>query len=93
MKLRRSSQTLQVLAQFQQTPGAWKYGYDISRSTALQSGSLYPILRRLAERGLLETRWESHKDGKPPRHIYRLTVTGWKFVRESLPAIPKSGRA
>ncbi len=92
MKLRKSPQTFVVLAAFQQTPGAWKYGYDISKDTGLKSGSLYPILMRLAERGVLETRWEASEDGRPARHMYRLTTSGWQYIRQTLPAKPRGGR-
>ena len=41
----------------------------------LRSGSLYPILVRLCDRGLLEAKWEeSPAAGRPPRHLYRLTA-------------------
>jgi PadR family transcriptional regulator PadR len=82
MKLRLSLQTLQVLDAFLQAPTDWKYGYDISRNTGLKSGTLYPILMRLAERKLLETSWETAEIGKPPRHLYRLTPHGLPFARE-----------
>jgi PadR family transcriptional regulator PadR len=82
MKLRLSPQTLQVLDAFLGDPKDWKYGYDISRNTALKSGTLYPILMRLAERKLLETSWETAEIGKPPRHLYRLTADGLRFARE-----------
>src|SRR5258708_5466964 len=76
MKLRLSPQTLQVLDAFLREPVEWKYGYDISRNTGLKSGTLYPILMRMAERKLLETGWEAAEAGKPPRHLYRLTADG-----------------
>ncbi len=82
MKLRLSPQTLQVLDVFLHDPQGWKYGYDISRNTGLKSGTLYPILMRLAERKLLETSWETVEIGKPPRHLYRLTLDGMRFARE-----------
>src|SRR5438309_498327 len=63
MKLRLSPQTLQVLDAFLQVPKDWIYGYDISRNTGLKSGTLYPILMRLAERKLLETSWETAEIG------------------------------
>jgi PadR family transcriptional regulator PadR len=56
MKLRISPQTVLVLTEFLQTPSDWKYGYDINRNTGLKSGTLYPILMRLADRALVETR-------------------------------------
>jgi PadR family transcriptional regulator PadR len=82
MKLRLSPQTLQVLDAFLRAPSDWKYGYDISRNTGLKSGTLYPILMRLAERKLLETSWETPEIGKPARHLYRLTPDGMRFARE-----------
>jgi PadR family transcriptional regulator PadR len=84
MKLRLSPQTLQVLHAFLDAPKDWQYGYDISRNSGLKSGTLYPILMRLAERELLETRWETTEAGKPPRHMYRLTPTGLRFIREQV---------
>ena len=82
MKFRLSPQTLETLNAFLQEPKDWKYGYDISRDTGLKSGTLYPILMRLAERKLLETSWETSEPGKPPRHLYRLTPDGLRFARE-----------
>jgi len=87
-RLRLSPQTLQVLEAFLEAPKDWKYGYDISRNTGLKSGTLYPILMRLAERRLLEASWETAEAGKPPRHMYRLTVTGLRYAREE-----RAGRA
>ncbi len=82
MNVRLSRQTLQVLAAFLEGPQDWKYGYGISQSTGLKSGTLYPILMRLAERGLLETSWEASAAGKPPRHVYRLTASGFRLARD-----------
>ena len=73
-----------VLADFLEDPLAWKYGYDISRSTGLKSGTLYPILMRLAEHGLLQTSWELAETGRPPRHLYKLTKTGLRYSQEQL---------
>lgn len=73
-----------VLADFVGDPVVWKYGYDISRSTGLKSGTLYPILMRLAEHGLLQTRWELAETGKPPRHLYKLTKNGLRYAQEQL---------
>ena len=77
-----SPQTLQVLDAFLEDPKDWKYGYDISRNTGLKSGTLYPILMRLAERKLLEASWETAETGKPPRHMYRFTPDGLRYARE-----------
>lgn len=71
-----------VLSGFLEDLEGWKYGYDISRKTGLMSGTLYPILMRLAANGLLETSWEMVERGRPPRHLYRLTKDGLRYARE-----------
>jgi len=74
---RRSAQTLAVLAALAESPAHWWHGYDIAKRTDLKSGTLYPILIRLAERGLLESSWEEDQPaGRPRRHLYRLTSEG-----------------
>ena len=89
---RLSRQTLQVLDAFVQTgTGAWTYGYDISRGTGLKAGTLYPILIRLAQHKLLDTRWDNAEPGKPPRHMYRLTADGLRLARDN-PLSPPARR-
>ena len=78
---RLSPQTLSVLERFIERPTSWRYGYELSRETGLKSGTLYPILMRLAKFSLLETRWVSTEDGVPPRHTYRLTPKGAELAR------------
>ena len=78
---RLSPQTLRVLERFIERPTAWRYGYELSRETGLKSGTLYPILMRLAKFSLLETKWVTTEDGVPPRHTYRLTPSGVALVR------------
>jgi DNA-binding PadR family transcriptional regulator len=82
MKMRFSPHAALLLAEFMESPQEWKYGYDMSRNTGLKSGTLYPILMRLADRGLLETSWETVEPGKLPRHLYRLTGDGERYARE-----------
>lgn len=77
-----SPQTIRVLDQFAERPSAWHYGYELSRATGLKSGTLYPILMRLAKYGLLETKWITTEKGVPPRHTYRLTPKGVEVLRE-----------
>jgi PadR family transcriptional regulator, regulatory protein PadR len=78
---RISPHTLRVLERFAERPTAWRYGYELSRETGLKSGTLYPILMRLAKYSLLETKWVMTEDGVPPRHIYRLTPNGMELAR------------
>jgi DNA-binding PadR family transcriptional regulator len=76
-----STQTTAVLIALSEDPTAWRYGYDLSQETGLKAGSMYPILMRLADRGLLETAWESNVPaGRPPRHLYRLTDSGLELA-------------
>ncbi len=75
-----SAQTIRVLRALAADPAQWRYGYDLATEVHLKSGSLYPILVRLADRGLLETSWEPGPGSRPPRLLYRLTVAGREFV-------------
>jgi DNA-binding PadR family transcriptional regulator len=85
IRIRISRQTIAVIAALLDQPSEWRYGYDLSRQTSLKSGTLYPILMRLAEGKWLETRWEeSPESGRPPRHMYRLTGEGRRWARQEL---------
>lgn len=44
-------------------------------------GTLYPLLTRLKNAGLLSYRWEESSSG-PPRKYYRLTELGERFLKE-----------
>jgi PadR family transcriptional regulator, regulatory protein PadR len=81
-----SPQTLAILRVLGADPGTWRYGYDLVKQTGLQAGTLYPILMRLADRGQIESRWESGaRPGRPPRHMYRLTADGLDLVPADAP--------
>jgi len=87
-----SPQTAGVLEAFLEQRREWRYGYDLSRETALKSGTLYPILMRLAKCGWLETAWTQPEEmGRPARHMYRLTPQGVRSARETL--VPRAARA
>lgn len=91
-----SGQTLALLAALAEQPLIWRHGYDLSSETGLKSGTLYPILMRLSDRGLLDSKWGPHQPtGRPPRHMYRLTAQGVAFAREQLPdsALPLNSRS
>ena len=79
--IRLSTQTRKLLEALLEGAKDWHYGYDLSRLTGLKSGTLYPILMRLAKHQLLETRWEHTEEGVPPRHTYRLTAKGVELVQ------------
>lgn len=78
-----SRQTRTVLATLLEQPQAWRYGYDLSKETGLKSGTLYPLLIRLSEQGLLEAEWRQPlQPGRPARHAYRLTDGGVALARQ-----------
>jgi PadR family transcriptional regulator len=72
-----------------------RYGYELCQQLGLKAGSIYPILMRLADRGLLETAWETDAPaGRPPRHLYRLTGPGRALAAElAVPAVAPSAAA
>src|SRR3954451_16714834 len=87
MSRRPSRQTVAVLAAMAADPADWRYGYELGREVGLKAGSLYPILMRLGDRGLLESTWEAEPPaGRPPRHLYRLSAAGVTAAAE--PPLP-----
>jgi PadR family transcriptional regulator PadR len=86
---RPSTQTKAVVLALAETPTAWRYGYELCQELGLKAGSMYPILIRLADRGLLETTWETDAPaGRPPRHLYRLTGPGRACAAELAATTP-----
>jgi PadR family transcriptional regulator, regulatory protein PadR len=69
-----------------------RYGFDIIDATGLQSGSVYPILRRLEDAGLLRSRWEpvrvARDEQRPPRRYYQVTGAGAEALHEALRRYP-----
>jgi PadR family transcriptional regulator, regulatory protein PadR len=89
-----SAQTLAVLADLCATPSQWRHGYGIARNTGLKSGTLYPVLIRLADLGLVEARWEDEQPaGRPRRHLYRLTSEGLATATAALAQAGSTGKA
>ena len=95
---RFSAQTLSVLTALCDQPSQWQHGYALAKQTGLKSGTLYPILIRLADRGLVEACWQDEPEpGRPRRHLYRLTAAGLASATEALasaarPAATKAAR-
>ena len=62
----------------------FRYGFDIAEATGLRGGTVYPILRRLKDAGMVEAQWEavrvSREEGRPPRKYYRLTDASEDFL-------------
>jgi PadR family transcriptional regulator PadR len=90
-----SPQTLSVLAALYEQPSGWQHGYALASQAGLKSGTLYPILIRLSDRGLIEACWqEEPAPGRPRRQLYRLTADGLARAAGALaaPARPTTGR-
>jgi PadR family transcriptional regulator len=82
-----SVQTLALLAALAEEPSQWRHGYALAGQTGLKSGTLYPILIRLAERDLVEACWQDEPvPGRPRRHLYRLTADGLASATAALAA-------
>jgi DNA-binding PadR family transcriptional regulator len=66
----------------------YHYGFDILDVTDLPSGTVYPILRRLDQEGLVKSKWEkaavAHRENRPPRRYYEITGVGQKTLAEAL---------
>jgi PadR family transcriptional regulator, regulatory protein PadR len=83
---KKGSAELLVLAQIEGRP---RHGYEIAteierRSEGLvsfQIASLYPVLYRLEERGLIVGKWVE-SPGQRRRRYYRLTPAGKKMLAE-----------
>jgi len=72
--------------------GGCRYGFEIMDATGLASGTVYPILRRLEEAGMLSARWErtadAHGEQRPPRRYYQITGAGRQVVRVAMTRFP-----
>jgi predicted ArsR family transcriptional regulator len=89
-----SAQTLSVLAALCEQPSEWQHGYALAKRTGLKSGSLYPILMRLADRELVEARWQDEpQPGRPRRHLYRLTAAGLASATGALASAAEAAAA
>jgi transcriptional regulator len=85
-ELKRGSTEVLILALLDERQ---RHGYDISRLIDERSGgaitfhtaSLYPILYRLEDKGLIEGRWVE-RAGQRRRRYYRLTPAGRKVLAQ-----------
>jgi PadR family transcriptional regulator PadR len=80
-ELRRGVVVLAVLSRLKRP----EYGYSLrqalaDRGMAIEEGTLYPLLRRLEEQGLLKSEWRI-EDG-PPRRYYTLSTEGRTVLKD-----------
>jgi DNA-binding PadR family transcriptional regulator len=79
-ELRRGILVLATLSQLKSA----KYGYALieelsNQGLEIDQGTLYPLLRRLEDQGLLESEWNT--EGSRPRRYYKLSPTGGKLLQ------------
>ena len=57
-----------------------RYGFDIADRAGLQTGTVYPALRRLESLGFVRSSWENEKiarrEQRPARRYYEITRPG-----------------
>ncbi|MDX2154060.1 MAG: PadR family transcriptional regulator [Bryobacteraceae bacterium] len=81
-----SGDARKILAALLAAGEEWSHGYELCRLTGTKSGTLYPLLIRLASQGFLEAEWQPPcAGGRPPRHAYRLTAAGVDLARNNPP--------
>ncbi len=76
-----------VLRAFLADPAVPRYGYDLMKASGLPSGTLYPMLSRLQEQGLVSSAWEppgGDGSGRPACRYYWLTDEGIESARAEL---------
>jgi len=79
MKLRRTKSQLAVLRLLLERQCEPLCGADFMNDAGLFSGTLYPLLDRLEQRGVLKSHWEEvdpSEIGRPRRKFYLLTGVG-----------------
>jgi DNA-binding PadR family transcriptional regulator len=80
LELRRGALAPAVLAQLRSP----QYGYSLrqaldAKGMSIEEGTLYPLLRRLENQGLLTSEWRM--DDGPPRRYYVLSRDGRQFYK------------
>ena len=87
---RMTTPVLKVIAALLADPDGEHYGLELMQDTGLPSGTLYPILLRLARAGWVTSRWEDLDpvtEGRPNRRYYRLTAQGAAAARAEVDAM------
>lgn len=93
---RLSGPTLKILGALMQAPLDGLSGADLSKSTGVASGTLYPILFRLEKAGWLSSEWEDGNPvelGRPRKRLYTVTSTGLQEAKAAFKGIfPRGAR-
>jgi PadR family transcriptional regulator, regulatory protein PadR len=73
-----------------------RHGFDIADRTGLQTGTVYPALRRLETLGFVRSSWESEKiarrEQRPARRYYEITKAGTAGLAVAMKRFANLGR-
>jgi DNA-binding PadR family transcriptional regulator len=85
MPRRPSTPTRLVFQAFLDSPSDETYGFELAQATGLPSGTIYPILTRLGDEGMVKSRWAEveTKTQRRRRRYYELTGEGRRVAREA----------
>jgi PadR family transcriptional regulator len=93
---KRSNESKLIFQALLDAPADETYGRQVCEATGLTSASVYVILRRFRDEGLLEWRWEDRDaaaaEGRPPRRYYWLTGEGRRVARRETAAVESALR-
>jgi PadR family transcriptional regulator PadR len=81
LELRRGCLVVAVLGQLREE----RYGYTLRKALAddgleIDEGTLYPLLRRLENQGLLVSQWR--EEDKRNKRFYKLSADGKKMLKQ-----------
>lgn len=82
-----SGKTFEILLFLSATPQNEFSGYELGKKLSIASGTLYPLLVKLGEGGLLESRWETGDPselGRPRRRYYKISGLGVNALAEKM---------
>lgn len=72
-----TNNALQVMAVLYHNLDRQHYALSLSQATQLRNGTLFPILDKLEDMGLIEAEWEEkNPHGRRARRFYKLTGEG-----------------
>jgi PadR family transcriptional regulator PadR len=77
--MRKTHATVQVAMALLEDHRGKHWGYELSKKSGVRSGTLYPMLTQMLEKGWLSDGWEDPQtitEKRPPRRYYEVTDLG-----------------
>lgn len=85
--LRPTQNILQVMAAMLRDPGGQHYALELSRDSRVNIGTIYAVLARLEQHGIVTSAVEDVDPaaaGRPARRYYQYTADGLRTARHEL---------